>query len=103
MPYGRVERRDEVAAWIGLAEKPGAPVGKRLPSAGDAVMGGNKDDGRRFALSDEHCLEIEAGHPAQVDIQDQAIEGLGFPVREECLSARLAGGFHTHRAQQAAK
>src|SRR5262245_56406395 len=63
-----------------------------LLAAACIIEGRDDDDRKRRAFVSELALEIEAGHPAKVDIEQQSDRRRLRRRREELLSGRVGGG-----------
>jgi hypothetical protein len=77
-----------------LAEIGDATCGLGLLAAVGFVVGRDEDDGRARAGSSEASVELDAGHPAQLDIQDQAVELRPVGVGKKGLGGGIAHRLH---------
>lgn len=65
-------------------------------------MSGDKDEGGRSAASLKPVRQLDPGHAAELNIEDEAIELRMFGIGEKCLSRRVGDGLKAGGAEEAA-
>ena len=53
--------------------------------------------------TDELLRQVDAGHPTELDVQDETVEPRLFHIREKCLCRRISDRMKASCAQQPAK
>ena len=93
----------DVGPGIGLAEVSRATEPFGLGAHARLVEGGDVYDRRTVALLDQLAVHFNAGHAAELDVDQQAAEMLAQRVREEMFRGLKGDGLEAGQLQQAGK
>ena len=94
---------EHIRARVGFLEIGRTTGGFGFTASGGIVMGSDKNEGRRAAISLKPLSQLNPRHTLELNIQNKAVEARLLCIREKCFGRRIGNRLKASGPQQPAK